>query len=56
MVKEKNKTVTPRLAFPFFLKTAKSKVTFKKIELHIFYSGITSELPKMNPECFYRNP
>ena len=30
MVKEKNKTVTPRLAFPFFLKTAKSKEAFKK--------------------------
>ena len=30
MVKEKNKTVTPRLAFPFCLKIAKSKVDFRK--------------------------
>ena len=30
MVKAKNKTVTPRLAFPFFLNTAKSKTAFRK--------------------------
>ena len=30
VVKEKNKTIYPRLAFPFCLKTAKSKATFRK--------------------------
>ena len=30
MVKEKNKAVTPRLAFPFCLKTDKSKEAFRK--------------------------
>ena len=30
MVKAKNKTDTPTLAFPFFLKTAKSKAAFRK--------------------------
>ena len=36
IVKEKNKTVTPRLAFPFFLKTAKSKVAFRKRKTALF--------------------
>ena len=29
-VKEKNKTVTPRLAFPLFLKTAEKQSGFQK--------------------------
>ena len=52
MVQEKSKTVTPRLAFPFCLKTAKSKATSEKAELRFCYSGITTELPKMIPGCF----
>ena len=36
MVKEKNKTITPRLAFPFFLKTTKSKAIFKKRRTAMF--------------------
>ena len=36
MDKAKNKTVTPRLAFPFFLKIAKSKATFRKSRTVLF--------------------
>ena len=36
MVKEKNKTVSPKLAFPFFRKTAKSKASFRKIRTALF--------------------
>ena len=36
MVKEKNKTITPRLAFPFFLKTGKSKAAFRKRKNYAF--------------------
>ena len=36
MVKEKNKTVTPRLAFPFFIKIVKSKETLRKIGTTLF--------------------
>ena len=36
MEKEKNKTVSPRVAFPFFLKTAKSKAALRKNRTALF--------------------
>ena len=36
MEKEKNKTVSPRVAFPFCLKTAKSKVALRKNRTALF--------------------
>ena len=53
MVKEKNKTVTPRLAFPFYLKTVEKQGNFqKKVELCFYYSRITAYFPKMIPGYF----
>ena len=51
MSKEKNKTVTPRLAFPFCLKTVKSKATFRKRRIVRFlfcnYCIVVRIFPKM---------
>ena len=48
----KKKAVTPRLAFPFCLKTVVKQDSFqKKEELSFYYSRITAELPKMFPGC-----
>ena len=50
MVKEKNKAVTPRLAFPFCLKTAVKQGRFqKKVELHFSNTRIKEEFLKMFP-------
>ena len=46
---EKNKAVTPRLAFPFFLKTVENLRNSEKKEPCFYYSGMTSELLEYFP-------
>ena len=41
---EKNKEVTPRLAFPFCLKTAEKQNNSEKAKMRFYYSGRTAEL------------
>ena len=50
MMWEKNKEVTPRLAFPVFLKTPIKKNSFQKKEkMHFYYYGIKENFLKMFP-------
>ena len=58
---EKHKADTPRLAFPFFLKTAKSKEAFRKNRNALFQSknkrriarNVSRMIPKRSMTKFY---
>ena len=53
---EKNKAVTPRLAFPFCLKTAENQSNSEKEELCFYYYGMTTQLSEYFPGCFLITP